>query len=147
MSDADNTAGKQRGRPFQAGQSGNPFGRPKNSRNETTRLLEALFEGEGEEIVRKAIEMAKSGDGPILRAMLDRLVPARKDAPISFDLPSVETAAETKQASAAILTAVATGEIAPSEGQTVMALLTAHRAIVETEELEARIAALEARGK
>lgn len=30
---ADNTAQKQRGVPFQAGESGNPVGRPKGSRN------------------------------------------------------------------------------------------------------------------
>lgn len=147
MSDADNTAGKQRGRPFKPGQSGNPDGRPKNSRNKTTLMLEALFEGEAEEIAKKAVELAKAGDGPVLRAMLDRLAPPRKDSPVTLDLPSIETAADTKAASAAVLAAVAAGDINPSEGQAVMALLTAHRAIVETEELEARIAALEAKGK
>jgi hypothetical protein len=132
--------------PWQPGQSGNPDGRPKNSRNKTTLMLEALFEGEAEEIARKAVELAKAGDGPVLRAMLDRLSPPRKDSPITLDLPNIETAADTKAASAAVLAAVAAGNINPSEGQAVMALLTAHRAIVETEELEARIAALEAKG-
>jgi len=145
VSDAGNTARKQRGRPFEPGRSGNPAGRPKGSRNATTLMIEALFDGEAEEIARKAVELAKAGDGPVLRAMLDRLVPPRKDSPISLELPSIETAADTKAASAAILAAVAAGEINPSDGQSVMALLTAHRAIVETEELEARIRALEER--
>ena len=30
---AENTAGKQRGKPFKPGQSGNPLGRPKGSRS------------------------------------------------------------------------------------------------------------------
>lgn len=33
---ADNTAPKQRGTPFKAGQSGNPKGRPKGSKNKLT---------------------------------------------------------------------------------------------------------------
>ncbi|MFP5328870.1 MAG: DUF5681 domain-containing protein [Alphaproteobacteria bacterium] len=147
MSDADNTARKQQvGRPFQPGQSGNPGGRPKGSLNATTRMVQALLDGDAEDIVRKAIELAKAGDGPVLRAVLERIAPARKDNPVSLDLPPVETAADAKAASSAVLAAVAIGDITPGEGQSVMALLTAHRAIVETQELEARIAALEAKG-
>lgn len=150
MTDADNTPKKTREanlRPaWKPGQSGNPAGRPKGARNATTLVVEALFNGEAEELARKAIEMAKNGDGPVLRAVLDRLVPARKDSPVNLALPPVETAADAKRASSAVLTAVAAGDITPGEGQSVMALLTAHRAIVETQELEARIAALEAKG-
>jgi hypothetical protein len=135
------------GRPFQPGQSGNPDGRPKGSRNATTRALEALLDGESEDLVRKAVELAKGGDGPVLRAMLDRLVPPRKESPIALDLPEVVTAPDAKAASSAVLAAVAAGTITPGEGQAMMALLNTHRAIVETEELEARIAALEARDK
>jgi hypothetical protein len=135
------------GRPFQPGQSGNPDGRPKGSRNATTRALEALLDGESEELVRKAVELAKGGDGPVLRAMLDRLVPPRKESPIALDLPAVETASDATAASSAVLAAVADGTITPGEGQAMMALLNTHRAIVETEELEARISALEAREK
>lgn len=140
----ENRAGKQRGRPFEPGRSGNPAGRPKGSRNATTRMVEALFEDEAEELARKAIELAKAGDGPVLRAVLDRLAPARKDAPITIELPAVESATDAKAAAAAVIAAVASGEISPGEGGAVMSLLTAQRAIIETQELEARIAALEA---
>lgn len=143
--DADNTAGKQRGRPFEPGQSGNPAGKPKGARHATTRLVEALLDGEAEEITRKAIELAKGGDGPVLRLVLERLAPARKDAPISFELPPIETVAEAKVASAAVLTAVASGEITPGEGQSVMALLVSHKMIVEATDFEARLSALEAK--
>src|SRR5262245_39615187 len=58
---ADNTAPKQRGRPFERGNSGNPRGRPKGARNRTTLAVEALLDGEAEGITRKAIEKALDG--------------------------------------------------------------------------------------
>jgi len=107
--------------------------------------IEALLEGDAEALTRKAIEMAKAGDGPALRLCLDRLVPPRRDAPISFELPTVKTVDDIVKASAAVLTAVSAGDITPDDGGRVMGLLTAHRAIVEIGDLERRMAALEAR--
>lgn len=78
-----------------------------------------------------------------LRLCLERLVPPRKDSPITIDLPSITTAVDVVAASAAILTAVGAGEISPDEAGRVMTLLTAHRAIVEAGDLEQRISALE----
>ena len=72
------------------GRSGNPAGKAKGTRNRTTLAIEALLAGEAEELTRKAIEMAKEGDGPALRMCLDRLAPPRKDAPVCFDLPAYQ---------------------------------------------------------
>ena len=83
---ADNTAGIQRGRSFKAGQSGNPAGRPKGSRNKATLAAEALLEGELEAIIRKLLEKAKEGDSSALRLCLDRLMPPRRDRSVTFDL-------------------------------------------------------------
>jgi hypothetical protein len=82
-----------------------------------------------------------------LRLCLDRIAPPRKDAPISIDLPPVKSAEDTVAASSALLDAVTAGEVTPDEAARVMALLTAHKAIVETGDLERRIAALETKGK
>ena len=49
----ENTAGKQRGQPFKPGKSGNPAGKPKGSRNATTRAMEALLDGESDVLTRK----------------------------------------------------------------------------------------------
>jgi Family of unknown function (DUF5681) len=43
---------------FQPGQSGNPAGKPKGTRNKTTLAVEALPDGEAETLTRKAIELA-----------------------------------------------------------------------------------------
>jgi hypothetical protein len=135
---------KQGGR-FQPGQSGNPAGKAAGTRHRTTLAMETLLDGEGEKLARVAIDKALEGDLIALRLCLDRLMPPRKDVPVKIELPPVRTIAEAVEASVAVLAAVGAGEVTPDEGGRVMALLTAHRAIVEAGDLEARIAALEAK--
>jgi hypothetical protein len=139
---------KTRGRPFSAEHPGKPFapgnpGRPKGSRNATTRVLEALLDGEAEEIVRKAIELAKSGDGPAMRAVLDRLLAPRKDRPVTFELPPINTFADLSLATAALLRAVAMGDLTPSEATEFAKLIEAHVRAIEATELAERVAKLE----
>lgn len=128
---------------FQPGNAG----RPRGARHRTTLAIEALLEGEHEKLTRKAVEKALEGDTVALRLCLDRIAPARKDAPIAFDLPSVATAEDTLVASSSVLAAVAAGDITPDEGGRVMALLAAHRGIIETNNLDRRVAALEETAK
>lgn len=42
------------------GHSGNPAGRPLRSRNKATLLMEAMLEGEAEQLIRKAIDLASA---------------------------------------------------------------------------------------
>ena len=102
---------KTRGRPFEPG---NP-GRPKASRNKATLAAEALLDGEAEALTRKAIELALAGDVTALRLCWDRIVPARKDRPVTFALPDLQQANDAVTASAAIVEAVAHGDLTPSE--------------------------------
>jgi hypothetical protein len=120
-------------------------GKPRGARHKITRAVEQLLEGEAEGLTRKAIEMALEGDTTALRLCLDRIAPARKDAPISLELPPITSARDAVVASSAVLSAVAAGEISPSEAASVMRLLVAHRGVVETADLERRIEALEQR--
>ena len=68
-------APKTRGKPFEAG---NP-GRPKGARHKATLAAEALLDGEGDKLTRKAIDMALEGNGLALRLCMERLVPPRRD--------------------------------------------------------------------
>jgi hypothetical protein len=139
---AVNTAEKQRGRPFEPGQSGNPNGRPKGSRNRVTRAVEALINGQGEALGNKAVEMALNGDASMLRPLLNTLVPTRRDRTVEFELPKIETAADARAASAAVLAACAGGELSPSEANQIMALISTHvRTFEAAAELEAVAAA------
>ena len=135
---------KMQGTKFAPGQSGNPAGKAKGTRNKTTMAIEALLEGEAEALTCKAIEMAKEGDGPALRMCLDRLAPPRKDSSVCFDLPPIKSVADTVEASSALLSAVAGGDVTPDEAARIMSLLTSHKVLVETGEFERRLEALEA---
>ena len=93
--------------------------------------------------IRKAIEKALEGDMVALRLCLDRIAPAKKDAPVTFALPAMKTAADAVTAAGAILKAVATSEMTPSEGTAIAVLVETYRRALETQEIESRIAALE----
>ena len=122
---------------------GNPSGRPRGARNKTTLAVEALLDGEAEVLTRKAIERAKDGDSVALRLCLERILPPRKDRPVSFALPKIESAADAGKASTAILTAVATGDVTPLEAEAVLGLLEGHAKVLEVRDLEERITTLE----
>ena len=119
-------------------------GRPKGSRNKTTLAVEALLDGEYEALTRAAIDKALEGDtGGASPMCLDRIAPPRKDSPITMTLPKVETVRDAVAASQHVLAAVAAGEVTPDEAGRVMALLTAHKTLVEVGDIEGRVAALE----
>ena len=140
---AENTAGKQRGRPFQKGQSGNPDGRPKGSRNATTIALETLLDGQATALTQKAIDVALTGDMPALRLCLDRILPPRKDSPVAFDLPEMKTLNDTVPAMGALVKAVGQGDLTPTEAGELTKMVQAFAKIIETAELEERVRKLE----
>jgi len=120
-------------------------GRPKGARHKATQAVLALLEGEAEALSRKAVDLALAGDSVALRLCLDRLAPPRKDSPVQFALPSMVTAHDAAQAAGAVLEAVSVGDLTPTEGAQVMALVDSYRRTLEVTELEARMAALEGR--
>ncbi len=128
---------------FEKGQSGNPKGRPKGVRNKTTLAVEALLEGEAEAITRKAIEKAKEGDMAAIRLCLDRLVPPVKDKPVTFEMPQMEKAADAVAAGAAIVEAVAAGELTPGEANELMKIVESYTRTLQVFDFEDRLERLE----
>jgi len=137
-----NTAPKQL-KPFRPGQSGNPKGRPKGSRNRTTLAVESLLDGQAETLTQKAIDLALSGDLIALRICLDRILPVRKDRPIEFVLPPIETVADAPRAISAITSAVARGEITANEAADVSRLVEIFVRATEACDLEKRLKTVE----
>jgi Family of unknown function (DUF5681) len=141
--DAENTIEKQRGRPFQKGQSGNPAGKPKGARNKATLAIEALLDGQAEALTQKAIELALTGDIPALRLCLDRILPPRKDRPVTFELPTINSAQDAAEVSSAVLAAVAAGELTPADAGEISKLIETWVKAFETAELAERLERLE----
>lgn len=121
---------------------GNP-GRPTGARHKATTAALALLDGQAEILTQRAVDAALSGDTGALRLCLERIAPPRKDTPVSFGLPHMETAADAAKLAGAIIEQVSQGDLSPSEGAAIMALIEAFRRTIETCELEARVATLE----
>jgi len=119
---------------FVPGVSGNPAGRREGSRNRATLALQALLDGEGERVVRKAVEMALQGNETALRLVLERLLPVAKDRPISLDLPQLAKASDVAEAVRRAVEAVAAGAVTPAEAEIVLKLLEALRAALVNRE-------------
>src|SRR5258705_2966054 len=119
MADAENAAGKQRGRPFRKGRSGNPSGKAKGTRHKATLAVEALLEGEAEALTRKCIDLAKAGDTTALRLCMERLAPAMKSRAVHLSMPPVDTADDVLKAQASTIRAMSNGHITPDEPATI----------------------------
>ena len=128
---------------FKPGESGNPAGKPKGARNKVTLAIEALLDGEAEALTRKAIELAKAGDMTALRLCLDRLAPPRKDRHVAFELPSVACAADAVIVSAALVAAVADGDLTPAEAGELGKLIESYVRTLEATDFAARLENLE----
>jgi hypothetical protein len=132
---------KARGRPFARG---NP-GKPPGARHKTTLAIESLLDGEAEKLTRKAIKLALAGDSTALRLCLERIAPVRRGRPVRFPLPPVKTSGDVVSALAAVVGAMSDGQLSPAEACEVASVVELQRRAVETQELEARLHALEER--
>ena len=107
------------------------------------RKNQVLLEGEGEALTRKVVEMALEGDTTAMRLCLERIAPPKRDAPVNFTLPPMQSAVDAANAAGAVLDAVSMGDLTPTEGTHVMALVETYRRTLETTDLETRVAVLE----
>ncbi len=138
-------AGAKSGNPgqFKPGQSGNPAGKKPGTLNQSTMLAQALLDGEAEAIMRGVVEDAKRGDPTARRLLVPRLIPPRRSRAINFTLPPTDTAAGIADALDAVITAVASGELALDEAEALSALLQGRLQALEAADLERRLEALE----
>jgi hypothetical protein len=142
VSSPENTGRDQAGR-WRRGASGNKKGKPKGARHKATMAAEALLEGEAERLSRKAVKLALAGDVSAIRLCLDRVIPARKDRPVHFELPKMAEAKDAVTASAAIVAAVAAGELTPSEAGELAKVVDGYARTLQAVEFEERLSKLE----
>ena len=126
-------------------QPGNKFGRgrPRGSRNKATLVKENLLDQYAEPLQRRAIAEALKGDMPMLRTLLAYLLPRAKELPVKIDPLPTDTIEQLGQSSNTILQKVASGKLTATRALQLSALLEERRRVLETEEHEARLRALE----
>ena len=87
----------------------------------------------------KAIELAKAGNVPMMSLLGSHL----QTASVLIDLPPLERAGDAVDASAAIIDAVSTGRITPSEGSELTSVVEAHARAINDADVELRMDNLE----
>jgi hypothetical protein len=125
---------------WQKGQSGNPKGRPRGSKDRRTLLFNELVP-HGTDLVSKAVALALEGDAQMLSLCLNKLIANPRPVERQVDIGSLRGTLADK--GDALLAAVARGRIAPTEVQVLMNALAIQAKLVEHEDLVERIEALE----
>ena len=80
-----------------------------------TLALETLLDGQAQAMTQKAMDLALAGDMAALRICLDRILPPRRDRPVTFALPPIESAQDAAATVSAVLAAVAAGDLTPAD--------------------------------
>ena len=129
---------------FKKGQSGNPAGKPRGAKDKRTELRE-LLKPHAAKLVKKVVDLALTGDTTALRICIDRLIPPVREDRMSISLPAVADVAGCSSAQARIMAAVASGELLPSEGESLSGLVEHQRRALDTTEFAKRLEAIEAK--
>ena len=129
---------------WKPGQTGNPKGRPPG-KSAITKMRNSLS-ADVPEILAALVAAAKAGDMQASRLGLERVLPPLKgvEQPVTLTLPKGGTL--TAKA-AAVLSAAATGVLAPGQAAQLITALGTVAKISEIDELTARIQKLEAQNE
>jgi hypothetical protein len=125
---------------WKPGQSGNPKGKTPGS-GELQRLRASIAE-HVPSILEQLVTAAQGGDVQAARLILERVLPPVKaiEQAIELDLPADGTLTTTGRA---VLSAVASGDLAPSQGAALLGAIGSLARVIEIDELDARLTKLE----
>ncbi len=131
---------------FRPGQSGNPAGKPKGSRDKRTAFRAAIAE-HAEEIIDAVILQALNGDVQAQKMCLDRIVSTLRpeSLPITISLPrgSVSTTKGLLTAGASVVKAAAGGKLSTEDAKVMSAILEGQRKMIELTDIVERLEKLE----
>ena len=128
---------------FQPGQSGNPNGRPKGSKNKR-KLLDEQLDAKGAELAAAVLQKALDGDTMAMGLVLARAQPPLRAtyAPVEFDLDRSLTL--TEQAGQ-IIEAISKGQLSVDQGKMLLDALGTYASLKQVDELAAEIMAIKQR--
>src|SRR3954454_6593028 len=124
-------------------------GRPKAESIALTKAARARFDAlaaESIEAVFQAVLTAATQDGDMAaaRLLVDRVIPSRRGAPVSFHIRPLKTPEDCALAYADLLDNVGAGRLTPEEAQTISAIVAKRAELFPSIELAAEIEALKA---
>lgn len=128
---------------FMRGQSGNPTGRPRGSRNKEIVLVEQMFERFGGVLANKAVKMALDGNMAAMRLCVSRITAPRRHRASEFVLPPLRSAADLAPAVAEIAAAAAEGTLTTGEAAELTQIVDAFGRALAAADVEARLQRLE----
>lgn len=125
---------------WQAGQSGNPNGR-KPGTGKVEKLRAALAK-ELPDVLESLVAQAKAGDVGAIKLILERTIPALRPVDAATSLPLSSDGGLAEQGRV-VWAALATGQLPANQAASLLQGLGTLAKLVEMDELEKRIAALE----
>jgi Family of unknown function (DUF5681) len=125
---------------WKPGESGNPNGRAQGSGK--IGKLRAAIAVHIPDVITKLVEQAKAGDAASARLLLERVCPPLKasEEPAPMALPMGSLSDQGR----AVLAAAGDGLLSPGQAAQLLTGLGSLAKLIETDELAARVAALEA---
>lgn len=100
------------GKPFPKGSPG----RPKGTLNRVTLAAQALLDGQTEAITEACIQGALAREPLCIKLCIERILPPRKELPVQFTMPPLQSGADVAAAMGAVMNAVAEGKLLLSQG-------------------------------
>ena len=128
---------------FQKGQSGNPKGKAKGTKNRATLAAEQLLQGDLKNICQRLVEEALIGNMQAIKLVLDRMLPPKRDPIIDVQLPKLQTADDAVNAMSLIIDAIGTGNITSGEGEAMSRVVDAFVRTIQAHDIEKRVSLLE----
>ena len=106
-------------------------------------MAQSLLENDVEAICTRLLVEAKEGNIQAVKIVMDRILPVRKELPITLDLPEIKSPTDLLNAISTITAAIGSGRISPSEGEALSRIINIKLKAVALQDFEKRLILLE----